>query len=87
MPEGVGDGRAHAGVGSTSFQELLSALATQLVKDPESDGARYCVQRGDKTVVPFMIDVQDGIAHSPLGVIDLSFHVDAAFREHPVYGE
>ena len=34
-----------------------------------------------------MIDVQDGIPDSPLGVIDLSFHVDASFREHPVQGE
>jgi hypothetical protein len=31
-----------------------------------------------------MIDVQDGIPDSSLGVIDLSFHVDASFREHPV---
>ena len=42
------------------------------------------MQRGNETVVPLMIDVQDGIPDTPLGVIDLSFHVDASFREHPV---
>src|SRR5580704_15389961 len=34
-----------------------------------------------------MIDVQDGVPDSPLGVIDLPFHVNAPLREHPVYGE
>ena len=64
-----------------------SRSRTRLVKNSESDGAGYGSQRGDEAVVPVMIDVQDGIADRPLGVIDLSFHVDASFRKHPVYGE
>ena len=34
-----------------------------------------------------MIDVQNGVSDSPLGVVDLPFHIDAPLREHPVYGE
>jgi hypothetical protein len=75
-------------LGAASFLAAgLFQVAHPLVKNSESDGARYGFERGDETVVPLMIDVQDGIPDSPFGVVDLSFHVDASFREHPVYGE
>ena len=66
---------------------LLEVALRFLVKGSEPDGVRYSFKRSDETVVPLMIDVQDGISDRPLGVIDLPFHVDASFREHPVYGE
>ena len=57
------------------------------IKNSESDGVRYLLQRADEAVVPLMIDVQNGIPDRPLCVIDLSFHVDASIREDPVNGQ
>jgi hypothetical protein len=65
----------------------LFQVVHPLVKDSESDGAGYGLERGDEAIVPLMVDVQDGIPDGSLGVIDLPFHVDASFREHPVYGQ
>ena len=79
-------GNRRQGIGNRE-RGIVNEKPKAPLKDSESDGVRYFFQRSDETVVPLVIDVQDGIPDGPLGIVDLSFHIDAAIREHSVYGQ